>query len=203
MITKKDLKGAIASFPLDVVEMMSKRQEEQNGSINIATLQKNPAGAFIWEDTPEGVIFWNAVIKNHDWVTFWQRYPSQPKPKYHKTPTHDVAVAEKVCCDCGRLLPASAFNPNRWQANGLQAYCKECQAKRGKEYRAKRKAAMLVDGAVKKLQSIPVEKPDLGLLAKFDTQALIDEVVLRGGVDQFLHDVTNEELVEELKRRIK
>lgn len=182
---------------------MLKRQEEQSGKADVRVFQANPVCGFAWECSPEGQDFWDAVIINHDWVTFWQRYPSQPKPKYHKTPTHDVAVAEKVCCDCGRLLPASAFNPNRWQANGLQAYCKECQAKRGKEYRAKRKAAMLVDKAVEKLQSVPVEKPDLGLLAKFDTQTLIDEVVLRGGVGQILEGCTVEEMMKEIIRRVK
>ena len=203
MITKKDLKGKICNFPLDVVEKMLERQKEQTGKEDVTEFQKDEMAGFRWFSTPEGLNFWDAVINEHDWVTFWKRYPSQPKPKYHKTPTHDVSVTEKVCCDCGRLLPASAFNPNRWQANGLQAYCKECQAKRGKEYRAKRKAAMLVDKAVEKLQSVLVEKPDLGFLAKFDTHTLIDGVILRDGVGQFLHDVTNEELVEELKRRMK
>ena len=118
MITKKDLKGAIASFPLDVVEMIMKRMEEETGFTDVSILQDNPNGAFVWRGTPEGQEFLEKVLINHDWAQFWKRYPSDVNVDTTvKKPIHKVTKTKKVCPECGRLPQPIHLWPCRglWQ----------------------------------------------------------------------------------------
>ena len=40
----------------------------------------------------------------------------------------DAREDEKRCARCSRMLPASWFNLSRMARDGLQSYCRECQA---------------------------------------------------------------------------
>lgn len=48
-------------------------------------------------------------------------------------------VTSKVCKDCGEEKPASEFSRNKSHKDGLQSYCKPCEAARSAEYRATHK----------------------------------------------------------------
>jgi hypothetical protein len=48
-------------------------------------------------------------------------------------------VTEKQCSRCKRLLPATAFGPDRARKDGLKSYCRECIALIARERRAGRR----------------------------------------------------------------
>lgn len=66
-VTKNDLKGEIADFPLEVVERMVECQEEQGNHPNVIIFQNHKdtpsrKGGFDWKETREGVGPWSAAI---------------------------------------------------------------------------------------------------------------------------------------------
>lgn len=52
----------------------------------------------------------------------------------------EVAVSEKECSGCNRVLPASCFFRHRDRATGLQSRCKECARQWERERRNSRQA---------------------------------------------------------------
>jgi hypothetical protein len=50
-----------------------------------------------------------------------------------------IAEATKVCKDCGKELPLSAFYRNPKSLLGVHSYCKSCHDKRQAAYRLKRR----------------------------------------------------------------
>lgn len=80
MITGKDLIGQLEGFPIQVVELMLKRQVQQGNPENVRIFQKyrssdRTMGGFTWEGTPEGGDFWCEVIHNHNFKLFFEKYP--------------------------------------------------------------------------------------------------------------------------------
>lgn len=78
-VTEADLVGDIEGFPLEVVQMMVERQVEQGNEASVRIFQFdriNGSSGFVWSRTEEGQEFWNDVIGERDFDTFWGRYPS-------------------------------------------------------------------------------------------------------------------------------
>lgn len=81
-ITKKDLVGQIANFPLEVVERMVFEQVNQFIKPNPAVFAKSKTaaarqGGFNWSETYDGHHFWDDVIRLNDFDSFFKRYPKK------------------------------------------------------------------------------------------------------------------------------
>lgn len=74
-VTKEDLKGEIADFPVEIVQHMLNNQTKEDGKANIKFFQNSIKGGFIWRNTPEGTSFWNDVIKNKNFDRYFEKYP--------------------------------------------------------------------------------------------------------------------------------
>lgn len=81
-ITKKDLIGQIANFPLEVVERMVFEQVKQGHKPNPAVFAKSKTaaeeqGGFTWSETHDGHSFWDDVIRLNNFNVFFERYPKK------------------------------------------------------------------------------------------------------------------------------
>lgn len=81
-VTRDDLIGDIAGFPIEIVRLMLEEQGLQNGGrTEIGVLQRNVAGAFLWVATRQEKQlripnFWRRVIYGRNFDLFHQYYPS-------------------------------------------------------------------------------------------------------------------------------
>lgn len=78
-VTEADLVGDIEGFPLEIVQMMVERQVEQGNEASVRIFQfdrMNGSLGFVWARTEEGQEFWNEVIGERIFDTFFARYPS-------------------------------------------------------------------------------------------------------------------------------
>jgi hypothetical protein len=81
-VEQSDLIGALEGFPIEVAQMMVDRQVEQGNEPNIKVFQKclsisRQFGGFDWLDTPEGDVFWYAILADKKFNTFFEKYPKQ------------------------------------------------------------------------------------------------------------------------------
>lgn len=81
-VSKKDLKGEIEYFPIEVVSKMVNRQVEQGNTPNVKVFQINPSasfykGGFAWDMTVEGYDFWFKVIVHDMFDMFFKKYPEK------------------------------------------------------------------------------------------------------------------------------
>lgn len=88
-VKQSDLKGAIANYPIEVVEKMIEHQVAQGNKPDVEAFYKyasNDAeeGGFNWKDTVEGVHFWDEVIGNNNYNVFFERYPKDIDGKISK-----------------------------------------------------------------------------------------------------------------------
>lgn len=79
-VKQSDLKGAIKDYPIEVVEKMIEHQVAQGNKPDVKAFYKyasNDAedGGFNWNDTIEGVQFWDNVIGYNNFNVFFERYP--------------------------------------------------------------------------------------------------------------------------------
>lgn len=79
-VEQSDLIGAIADFPIEVVEKMIERQVQQGNKPDVKAFHRyasNDAknGGFNWNDTIEGELFWDKVIGDRNFNVFFERYP--------------------------------------------------------------------------------------------------------------------------------
>lgn len=79
-----DLKGDIASFPIEIVQRMvdsSNAQGRWVDEIGMDTFQSNACSGglngFRWSETPEGHTFWEKVIGLKRFRVFFKMYPSK------------------------------------------------------------------------------------------------------------------------------
>lgn len=77
-ITKKDLKGDIQNFPLEVVKKMCERQYDQFGIVDIKPFQNNLLDGFAWRESKEKSNFWVEVIHLKNFDLFFKKYPKKP-----------------------------------------------------------------------------------------------------------------------------
>ena len=83
-VKQEDLVGDIEGFPIEVVQKMIEYQENQRGKEDIFVFQKNvtSVNAFDWIRTKEGFAFWDDVICNENFNTFFEKYPKENKEIY-------------------------------------------------------------------------------------------------------------------------
>ena len=79
-LTKDDLVGRIANFPMGVVVKMLEEQERQGCDPDVKVFQTNkesrrPDKGFDWDDTTDGNKFWTKVIRGLDFYRFFEKYP--------------------------------------------------------------------------------------------------------------------------------
>lgn len=80
-VTKEDLIGDIKDFPIEVVQRMVDIQIEQNLNNCIVLLQFCAYGGFAFGITKEGWEFWNDVILNKNFDSFFEKYPKDEDAK--------------------------------------------------------------------------------------------------------------------------
>ncbi len=88
-VKQSDLKGAIANYPIEVVEKMIEHQVAQGNKPDVEAFYKyasNDAidGGFNWHDTIEGVQFWDNVIGCNNFDVFFEMYPKHIDDKILK-----------------------------------------------------------------------------------------------------------------------
>lgn len=95
IVEKKDLKGEIKDFPIEVVQKMVDNQVLQGNEANVSVFQHDATaelweGGFAWEETREGVNFWDIII-GEQLDVFFEHFPKdrvytcmlQDKPKHN------------------------------------------------------------------------------------------------------------------------
>ena len=121
-VTEKDLVGELVGFPIEVVRMMIVRQLEQGNAPNVLKFQREPraavyGGGFDWERAVEGFDFWSAVIGEHKWHVFFDKYPcaiempniKKTKPLKAQRKMH-FTKAQKWCLERIRLNTGTIHN---------------------------------------------------------------------------------------------
>ena len=88
-VEQSDLKGAIADFPIEVVETMIERQVQQGNEPDVTAFHRyafNDAidGGFTWSNTIEGGQFWDKVIGDNNFNVFFEMYPKHIDDKILK-----------------------------------------------------------------------------------------------------------------------
>lgn len=81
-VTEKDLIKDLKGFPIEIVEKMLERQDEQKGGANLAALQNRICGGFQWDITSEGYDFWENIILHKNFSLFFEKYPKKNKYVY-------------------------------------------------------------------------------------------------------------------------
>ena len=79
-VYKKDLIGSLKNFPIEIVELMLKRQYEQKGNTDIKIFQDSRFSSrwgFRWDLTEEGYNFWAEVISRKNFNLFYEKYPKK------------------------------------------------------------------------------------------------------------------------------
>ena len=79
-VLKKDLKGEIKNFPIEVVEKMLENQLKHTGKEDINIFIKNKFAeynGFHWSTSEEGYDFWDNIITKGNFDLFFSKYPSK------------------------------------------------------------------------------------------------------------------------------
>ena len=100
-------------------------------------------------------------------------------PKTNDTMEETKNPQTKVCKKCGRELPLEAFNKHSRSKDGLQPYCKECQAAMSKAAWDKRHAEGTASWKSKKAPAEPVAGPERDIRI-YNDQDLAQELRRRG-----------------------
>ena len=79
IVEKKDLKGEIKDFPIEVVQRMVDNQVLQGNKANVSVFQHDPftvqfMGGFDWDETSEGHDFWERIIENREFYPFFEHF---------------------------------------------------------------------------------------------------------------------------------
>lgn len=96
IVEKKDLKGEIKDFPIEVVQKMVDCQVLQGNNANVSVFQHDATaeflrGGFVWDETKEGYAFWESIIEDGKFDVFIKRFSNdmvytcmlQDKPKHN------------------------------------------------------------------------------------------------------------------------
>lgn len=110
-ITKKDLVGQIANFPLEVVERMVFEQVNQYIKPDPAVFAKSKTaaasqGGFNWSETKDGHHFWYCVIRLNDFDSFFKRYPKKYMEDSSQTPDSNLVYAIGVLGNGEKVIEA-------------------------------------------------------------------------------------------------
>lgn len=110
-ITKKDLVGQIANFPLEVVERMVFEQVNQFNKPNPTLFAKSKTaaarqGGFNWSETYDGHHFWDDVIRLKDFDSFFKRYPKKYMEDSSKNTDSNLVYAIGVMGNGEKVIEA-------------------------------------------------------------------------------------------------
>ena len=88
-VEQSDLIGAIADFPIEVVEVMIERQVQQGNEPDVTAFHRYvykdaKGGGFTWKNTIEGEMFCHEVIRNNNYNVFFEMYPKDTDDKVLK-----------------------------------------------------------------------------------------------------------------------
>lgn len=86
-VEQSDLVGKIKDFPIEVVEKMIEEQVKQGNCPNVEEFQKDATidandGGFDWNETDDGMDFWEEVITESNFELFFEKYPKKAKLVY-------------------------------------------------------------------------------------------------------------------------
>lgn len=99
VVKQSDLIGELEGFPIEVVQKMVERQVEQKNEADVRVFQKILETGFLWSESVEGWDFWNDVIPNRNFDTFFKRYPKSTDSVITDQPIteqFDVVCIKKV-----------------------------------------------------------------------------------------------------------
>jgi hypothetical protein len=118
-VEMSDLNGAIADFPIEVIEKMIERQVEQGNKPDVKAFHKyvsNDAkgGGFTWENTIEGEMFWHKVIADKNFNVFFEMYPKNIDCQILKA-FNDFSKAEDAVRDLMRIKFAKLLKETDWE----------------------------------------------------------------------------------------
>ena len=71
----------VDEFPIEIRHLMLYRQQEQRGYKDWKQFQLSRSGGFTFGNTPENWCFWNDVIIEEKFLTFYAKYPKVDYPK--------------------------------------------------------------------------------------------------------------------------
>ena len=79
IVEKRDLKGEIKNFPIEVVQRMVDYQVLQGNKADVSVFQDNMyaphwGGGFDWDETKEGHAFWERIIENSEFYPFFEQF---------------------------------------------------------------------------------------------------------------------------------
>lgn len=79
IVEKKDLKGKIKNFPIEVVQKMVDYQVLQGNKADVSVFQHDATaehweGGFDWEETREGHRFWACIIGEGEFYSFFEHF---------------------------------------------------------------------------------------------------------------------------------
>ena len=118
-VEQSDLKGAIADFPIEVVEVMIERQVQQGNEPDVTAFHRyasNDAidGGFTWSNTIEGVQFWDKVIGDNNFNVFFEMYPKHIDDKILKA--YEIfSKAEGAVRDLMKSRFAELLKDTNWE----------------------------------------------------------------------------------------
>lgn len=101
----------------------------------------------------------------------------EDNPQTTNTMETKTTPTTKVCSKCKRELPVEAFGKKTRSKDGLQDYCKECNAAANKFYHAKKMAQKAKKSAPEAITAPVVQNPEI---AAFNDTDLVKELRRRG-----------------------
>jgi hypothetical protein len=118
-VEQSDLIGAIADFPIEVVEKMIERQVEQGNKPDVKAFHKYSAndaadGGFDWKNTIEGEMFWHEVIGLNEFSAFFEMYPKDTDDKILKA-YENFSKAESAVRDLMRIKFTELLKDTDWE----------------------------------------------------------------------------------------
>ena len=118
-VEQSDLIGAIADFPIEVVEKMIERQVEQGNKPDIKAFHRYvykdaKGGGFTWKNTIEGEMFWHEVIRNNNYNVFFEMYPKHIDGKISKA-YENFSKAESAVRDLMKSRFTELLKDTNWE----------------------------------------------------------------------------------------
>ena len=118
-VEQSDLIGAIADFPIEIVEKMIERQVEQGNKPDVKAFHRYPSnfaesGGFDWKYTIEGVHFWEEVIVDKNYNVFFERYPKDIDGQISKA-YENFNKAERAVRDLMKSRFAELLKDTNWE----------------------------------------------------------------------------------------
>lgn len=118
-VEQSDLIGAIADFPIEIVEKMIERQVEQGNKPDIKAFHRYvykdaKGGGFTWKNTIEGEMFWHEVIRNNNYNVFFEMYPKEIDGQISKA-YENFNKAERAIRDLMRIKFTELLKDTDWE----------------------------------------------------------------------------------------